>query len=198
MDIVTVRDVNDHLSSPPWSPAQERTCQALINRRTADLRRWFGVPIDPVHMAETVKVRASGIVDTTYPVYQVLSMAGVAVVGGLYGCALPAPYYWLNEHWITSPKPALSVGYTTRPFDPVHGECPLVTVAMAYLGGWGPCADITGAIIEKVAATMLNRHDDTVTARALDDKTPPQLKEEWTDADYKALRSRKRPIGAHS
>jgi hypothetical protein len=198
MDIVTVRDVNDHLSSPPWDPAQERACQELIDKRTAELRRWFGVPIDPIPMAETVRVHDSGVLLTSLPVYKVLTLAGVDVVGGRSGCALPSPYYWLDEHWITSPKPALSYGYTTRPFDLVAGAPPLIMVTLAYLGGWGPCSDITGAIITKVAATMMNRHDDTVTTRALDDKTPPQLKEEWTDAEYKALRSRKRPAGARS
>lgn len=198
MDIVTVRDVNDHLSSPPWGPAQERACQELIDKRTAELRRWFGVPIDPVQITETVRVRRSGIVDTSLPVYQVIELAGVPVTDGLAGCALPAPYYWLDEHWITSPKAPPVAGYSTRPFDPVYGDCGLVTVALTYRGGWGPCSDITGAIITKVAATMMNRHDDTVTTRALDEKTPPQLKDEWTDADYKALRSRKRPVGAHS
>jgi hypothetical protein len=195
MDIVTVRDVNDHLSSPPWSPAQERDCQQLIDKRTAELRRWLGIPIDPVQVTETARIYDSGLVGTTWPVYQVIELAGVPVTGGLTGCALPAPYYWRDEHWLVAPKLVPVYSYTTRPFDLVSGACSLRTVGITYRGGWGPCSDITGAIITKVAATMMNRHDDTVTTRALDEKTPPQLKEDWTDTELKMLRSRRQLIG---
>jgi hypothetical protein len=39
---------------------------------------------------------------------------------------------------------------------------------------------------------MLNRHDDTVVARALDAKEPPAIKEGWTDDELLMLRSRRR------
>jgi len=196
--VVTVAQVNAYLSNPPWSAAQEAACAELIDRRTAELARYFGVPIEPgPATTETVPVLCSGVLSTRFPVYQVLSIDEVAVTGGLFGCVLPDPYHWWDPHWLARP-PALEYQacYSSRPFSLEYGIGPAPSAAVVYRPGWGPCADITGAIIAKVAATMLNRHDDTVTARALDEKAPPSLKEDWTDADYKALKTRRRPVGA--
>jgi len=195
--IVTVGEVNDHLSNPPWSAAQEATCQELIDRRQTELRRWLGVPIEPLPMAETVRVLDSGLLATHWPVARVLVLDDVVITnGGLTGCELPAPYYWRDEHWISASPPVTSIGYTARPYSLLTGPSALPGVTLSYLGGWGPVSDLKGAIISKVAATMLNRHDDTVTARALDDKKPAPLKEEWTDKELLMVKSRRRPVGA--
>jgi hypothetical protein len=198
MAVVTVEQVNDHLSNPPWSAAQERACAELIDKRQAELQNWLTVPIEPgAPVTETVPVLCSGVLSTRHPVYQVLTLAETAVTGGLAGCALPDPYFWYDEHWLAVPRALeYQLGYTSRPFSLEYGIGPQPGVAITYLPGWGPTPDITGAIIAKVAAVMLNRHDDTVTARALDEKAPPALKEEWTDDDLKMLKRRRRPVGA--
>lgn len=195
--VVSVKQVRDHLSSPPWSAEQEAACALLIARRQTELQRYFGVPIDPIDRVETVKILDSGLLATDWPVFKVYSIDGVAAAGSgaTFGQALPSPYTWRDEGWITAPKPVVPLGLTTRPFDIMGATATLGWATVAYAGGWGPLADITGAIIDKVAATMINRHDDTVTARQLDAESPPPLKEEWTDKELDMLRSRRRARG---
>jgi hypothetical protein len=195
--VVTVDQVNDHLSSPRWSEDQERACKVLIAQRQKGLERWFGVPIDPVDRTETVTVLDSGLLATSWPVFRVYAIDTVTLAGpgALLWEPLPSPYTWRDEGWITAPDPRISAGYTTRPYSITEAACPLARVSLRYAGGWGPQPDIVGALIEKVGNVMANRHEDTVTARQLDEHAPPPLKEEWTDKELMMLRSRRRVRG---
>lgn len=197
--VVTVKQVRDHLSSPPWSAEQEAACAVLIAARQTGLARWFGAPIDPVNRIETVRVLDSGLIATTWPVHRVFSVGGLAVAGpgALLWEPLPAPYVWRDEGWIAAPEPGPATGYATRAYSILTGDPGGIWVAVSYAGGWGPAPDITGALIEKVGAAMLNRHDDTVTARRLDAEEPPPVNEEWTDRELMMLRSRRRWRGGH-
>lgn len=187
-DVVTTEDVRHYLNSPPWSAQQEAACALLISRRQGDLRNYFRCPITPEPKIEVVPVLRSGVVATSWPVWSVNAINSVAGVGG----DPPAPYKWLEEGWIGIDPPAGVDGYLTRPFSLTVATPAQVLVTVDYLGGWGARPDITGAIIEKVAATMLNRTDDTVVARQMDAKEPPAIKEGWSDDDLKLLRARRR------
>jgi hypothetical protein len=195
--VVTVQQVNDYLSNPPWSAHQASTCELLLARRQSELERWMRCPIDPVERTEVVPIlRRTGVVATSAPVFRVIDIDGVIAGGSAtYGMALPAPYSWREEGWIGVPVVANTLAYMSRPFSLIVPQDYDQSVAMHYMAGWGPVSDIVGAIVAKVGATMLNRHDDTVTARALDAKEPPPIKEEWTDNELLMLRSRRRLRG---
>lgn len=194
--VVTVDQVRAYLSSPPWSAAQEGACALLILQRQRELQNYLNCPIDPQSRTEIVPILESGLLVTTWPVFQLLSIDTTTLSpGAFYGQALPSPYTWRDEGWVSAPAPAVGGAMLSRPFSLTAGDTATIRVPITYLGGWGPQPDITGAIIQKVAAVMLNRHDDTVTARALDAKAPPPLKEEWTDGERKALSYRRRPRG---
>lgn len=192
--VVTVGQVNDYLSNPPWSAHQTATCALLLARRQADLERWMRCPIDPVERTEVVPIlRRTGIVAASAPVFRVIDIDGVSAGGSAtYGMALPAPYGWREEGWIGVPPSPQAPAYTSRPFSLTTPQDYDQRITLHYMAGWGPVGDIVGAIVDKVGATMLNRHDDTVVARALDAKEPPALKEGWTDDELLMLRSRRR------
>lgn len=196
MPVVTAEQVRDHLSNPTWSDAQYRACTALIASRQARLQAWLRIPIDPIEVTETVRVLPnSGLVATTYPIHTLLGIDTTIVVGGV-----PASPYELRDEmaWLydTSYSSGGQYAYTSRPFSPVYGACPPPRVAVHYMAGWGSKDDLVGAIRDKVGNIMLNRHDDTIVARNLDAEKPPQLVEEWTDAELNMLRARRRPGGS--
>jgi hypothetical protein len=194
MAVVTVEQVRDHLSNPSWSDSQRRACQQLIDSRQALLQDWFRVPIEPgPQRTETVPVLdQTGLVSTTYPIYELIAVGGEAAVEGMP----PAPYEIRDGAWLYDPTYDTGlIGYSSRPYSLIGGAA-LTRVTVTYLPGWGAKADIVGAIIDKVGNIMLNRHDDTVVARNLDAEKPPQLGEAWTDDELKMLRARRRLIGA--
>jgi hypothetical protein len=194
--VVTVDQVRAYLSSPPWSGAQEAACALLILQRQRELQNYLNCPIDPQARTELVAILESGLLVTTWPVFQLLAIDTTTLSpGAFYGQPLPTPYTWRDEGWVTAPPLAAGGALMSRPYSLLAGDTAPTKVATTYLGGWGPQPDLTGAIIQKVAAVMLNRHDDTVTARALDTKAPPPLKEEWTPGELKALSYRRRPRG---
>lgn len=195
--LVTAEQVRDYLSNPPWTASQEATCRQLIARREAELARWlgWGLPLTPTDRAETARILKSGLIATSAPVYQVHEIAGVPVADGVFGAELPEPYVWRYEGWVSVPEDTAIPGYITRPFSITDGFRGVRSVLMRYAAGWGPAADIVGAVVMKVAATMENRHSDTVVARAMDAKEPSPLKEEWTEDELKMLSSRRRPWG---
>lgn len=192
--VVTVDQVRDYLSSPPWSAKQEATCALEIATKQSQLERFLQVPIDPVDRTDNARILPSGLVCTDLPVYTLIAVDSVPTVAGV-----PPIPYTLKDGWLYGQE--LDTGYSTgalnsRPFSLVAGGYnPRVLVH--YLGGWGGQPDITGAIIRKVAAVMLNRHDDTVVARNLDAEKPKEVSEAWTDQELLSLRSRKRPAGVN-
>jgi hypothetical protein len=192
MPIVTVEQVRDYLSHPSWSDAQRRACAQLIKARQARLQDWLRVPIDPVERTDMARVITGGLVATTYPIHTLLGINGVAVTEGVP----PAPYE-LRDGWLYDTSYAQGVAaYSTRSFSLLAGANEPPQVSVHYMAGWGSKDDLVGAIIDKVAAVMLNRHDDTVVARNLDAEAPKSLNEDWTEDELKMLRARRRPVGA--
>lgn len=195
MPVVTAEQVRDHLSNPTWSDAQYRACTQQIASRQARLQAWLRVPIDPIEVTETVRVLPNtGLVVTTFPIYELIDINGEAAPGGVP----VAPYELRDERaWLydTSYDTGL-LSYSSRPFSPVYGAAAPARVAVHYMAGWGGKDDLVGAILDKVGNIMLNRHDDTIVARNLDAEKPPQLSEDWTDAELAMLRARRRPAGS--
>lgn len=194
MPVVTAEQVRDYLSNPRWSESQIRACEQLIKGRQTQLQAWFRMPIDPgPERTDNAPVYTdTGLVATTYPIYTLLALDGVAVAGGVP----PSPYELRDGAWLYNRDyDEVAYSYTSRPFSLVSGAAVPRTV-VRYLPGWGAKDDIVTAIIEKVAAVMLNRHDDTVVARNLDAKTPDPLEEKWTEEELAMLRARRRPVGA--
>lgn len=192
MPIVTVDQVNDYLSSPPWSEAQRRACALLIADRQEQLRGYLQVPIDPVRRVERVPILASGLIATTAPVHTLFSVDGVVAVGDV----LPVGVYWRDRDngWLCT-APVDQLVASVRTLDLLAGVPGVLRVTVDYLAGWGAKADLAGGIIRKVAAVMINRHDDTVTAHQLDAENPPQIKEEFTDQELRLFNARRRISG---
>lgn len=193
MAIVTVEQVRDYLSHPSWTDSQRRACAQQIDYSQALLADWFRVPIESTETrTEMVPVLAeTGLVATTYPIHTLVTIGGEAAPGGVP----PVPYEIRDGAWLYDPTYDTGLlGYTTRPFSLIGPTGPPLVV-VSYLPGWGAKDDIVGAIIKKVAAVMLNRHDDTVAARNLDGEKPTELKEDWTDQELAMLRNRRRLVG---
>lgn len=192
MPIVTVDQVNDYLSNPPWSPAQRSACALLIDERQEQLRGYLQVPIDPVRRTERVPILPSGLIATTAPVHTLLSINGVAPVEDV----LPEGYYWRDQDngWLATTTADQFIAATSA-LDLLAGVSGPYRAMMDYMAGWGDKADLVGGIIRKVAAVMINRHDDTVTAAQLDAENPPQIKEEFTEQELRMFNARRRIAG---
>jgi hypothetical protein len=67
------------------------------------------------------------------------------------------------------------------------GPGPVPHVTIVYRPGWGRHEALRGAVLEKATALMMNRHDDTITARQLEGQTPPKMTEDWTADEVAAL-----------
>lgn len=196
MPIVTTEQIRRRLSNPPWSAEQQQAVSEVSAQRESELAAWLRIPITPVRRVETVPVLDSGLVATSAPVHQLHAVNGVAVAGD----DPPEGYTWRDTgsgdaHYLaTTPPPGDDavppIGYSARPFSLLHGSRPQITVD--YDAGWGPIPALTGAIAERVEAYAANRHDDTVTARALDAEAPPQQREHWIEDDLVALRAYRR------
>lgn len=193
MAVVTTEQVRDYLSHPTWSDAQIRACEQEIDAKTTALEGWFRVPIEPVERTEYAPIYRTGLVATTAPIYTLLALDDVPVVDGMP----PAPYELRDGVWLYNRDYDGAVNrYTSRPFDITVGGEGYLKVAVRHLAGWGGAPDIVNAIIRKVGAVMLNRHDDTVVARNLDTESPKPLDEDWSDKELMMLRRRRRPVGA--
>ncbi|MGH3986588.1 MAG: hypothetical protein ACRDTZ_04635 [Pseudonocardiaceae bacterium] len=186
MAIISVDEVNDHLSSPPWSQAQRDSVARRIDKLQADLAAWLQCPIDPEPRAESVPVAAkTGLVLATWPIYHLQTVDGLACNG------VPPPgYTWTQPYRLALTTPDVAPSdWSSRPFSLLHGVYGLRTVVLTYLAGWGPHRMLRGALLDKTAAYATNRHDDTVVARELDATAPPAMKEEWTEQELTLLRS---------
>lgn len=186
MAIVSVDEVNDHLSSPPWSQAQRDSVARRIDKLQADLAAWLQCPIDPEPRAESVPVAAkTGLVLATWPIYHLQTVDGTACNG-----TPPEGYVWAAPYRLALAVPdTVPSGWSSRSFSLLHGAHAQRGVALTYLAGWGPHQMLRGALIDKAAAYATNRHDDTVVARELDATAPPAAKEEWTEQELTMLRA---------
>lgn len=178
MAIVSSVEVNDHLSSPPWSEPQWASVQRIIDRREADLEAWLGAPITPVQRVERAEVLRSGLVATSGPVHTVHEIDGVAVVAE----TLPEGWMIRGGHWLAATPGGL--------YEPTAWSAPR-SILIRYDAGWGSVPTLYGAILEKSADIARNRHDDTVTTSGLDAEAPARAPEEWTDNELASLHAYK-------
>lgn len=186
--IVSVGELNRHLSGPTWTAEQEADAEQILAGCEGDLEDWFTVPITPGSPVTipACSVLDSGLVMARHPIYRVVSLNGVAIAEDA-----PVPDGWeLREDEGALFRLALvpaQVGYSLDPFAGYSTG----RVAITYIPGWGPRPSLVKAIKRKAGAIFLNRHDDTVTVRSMDGATLPPLKEEWTKDELAALRKYK-------
>lgn len=185
MSIVTAEQVRVYLSSPSWTGEQYASVDANCAQREGELAGWLRVPLTPEERTETVPVLASGLVATSAPIYQLFDIDNVASAGDV-----PPAGYVLARGYLRRPG---ATGASARPFSPLAGDSSLAAVTVHYMAGWGPHPALAGAIMTRVGAYALNKHDDTVMARNLDGDTPKPLRENWTEDDFAVLRAFRRP-----
>lgn len=194
--VVDAKRLKRFMSEPQWSAAQtevaELLCVAVEQSLEAALYDTF---ITPRPWTETARILAgSSIVDTTYPVFRVVRLDG----GPELGADDPLPEdYLLQGHRLyhqpvsATADTALAAGWPfiaplsmSRP----AGQPYAGAVRIEYMAGWGDAGPLVLAILRKAQTLMGNRHDDTMTVRALDAQAPPKLSpEDWSDAELKAL-----------
>jgi hypothetical protein len=202
MGIVTAERVHRFLSEPNWSEKQWQECADLCDEYEDELvGALHDSPITPVPWHEIATVLDTGLLATTYPVYSVTSFQGAAVDDTH---PLPAPWV-LQRHRVRAQLPsggtlvapnvlsldAFSFGVAPR----IQG---MGAVEIDYMAGWGPEKALYKAIRRKVAAVMVNRHDQTIV---LDDSGAPTGRqipgkdETWTDAELAPLGVFRNPRG---
>lgn len=186
MGVVTARRLNDFMSSPEWSPAQQNAVQDVLDGLEASLESsLFGAWITPRRAAEVAPILRSGLVATRQPVHALATVDGVAVDADH---PLAAPWTLSNNRLRN-----MMAGVSTPPliFDltsprPTSGSV-IGQVAVEYDGGWGAEPALVLAILRKARNWARNWLEDTVRIRDADSEQAPPLLEEWTEAELKAL-----------
>lgn len=197
MAIVDAERVNRYLSFPQWSPAQWAECADLCAEREAELASLLGgTRITPTPHSETAVILGSGLVATTYPVYSVSSLDGTSIPSGQ-----PLPTGWrVVNHWLYRDAPSYAIGsYTSFPAPNLVNRIENVGVTtVTYMAGWGDDPVLRDQIVKKVAAVMLNRHDDAVGVTDDGQLIQPtrSLPQEWTMDEINTTMGIYRNLGA--
>lgn len=210
MAIVGGEDLNNHMSNPQWTEAQEREADRLCARLEQSLGDALGAPIDPIPWSETASVSRKGLVCTKYPVARVTEIGGVTVAEDA-----PLPNPWLLAgHWVrlkaghTVPSTASAVplslpvlfssdsdglaglaGFGTGLTYGGPARNPFVgQVDITYMAGWGEVGTLTLAVLRKAEVVFGNRNADTVEIGRGTDAARPQPKqpEHWTAEELAA------------
>lgn len=190
MAIVDAERVNRYLSSPSWTPAQWDECAELCEEVEDTLGRLLGgVLITPAPRSEVATILDSGLVATSQPVATVTALDGATLTEG---APLPAGWSLVDGRLRTTVTTSLArvgdvltLGYAGGAPGRVQGRG---LVDVSYLGGWGNRPALRRAVLLKVAAIMVNRHDDTIMVT--DDGQSREargLSEEWTAQELAAL-----------
>lgn len=193
MPLITPERLNASLSGPKWSDEMWIEAVDVVAEVEAELAAQLAAPISagPAR-TENAALTDTGLLVLTAPVHTVLVLDGTAVDEG---DPLPTGWYLdaMGEGFLSSTETSLaySAGYPTLGGYPGyagrHSGYATRTVAISYLPGWGDRPALRSAILRKIQARWLNRHDDTVTTRDLTAEAPPPLPEEWTDTDIARL-----------
>lgn len=201
--VVTREMLHRHMSEPRWTPAQEAEADRVVQAVERDLSAaLYGAPITPVPRNEVVSVTREGMVSTSLPVAQLVSLNGSTIVTDPTTGAptnLPAGYS-LRDHWLwqsfaagESWGGAFGVPWWNAPAGPTYTGAPYYTgysVAVTYLGGWGAEPALVEAILRKAAVRMSGRHADTMVITGLNAQPANQASREtpdFTDQDMKSL-----------
>lgn len=195
MAIITVPQLNRFMSSPQWTEEQQLAALDVIEGVEGKLEgALFQAYITPRAMAEVAPILRSGLVATAQPVFSVSKVDGVVVDSGH-----PLLSPWVHtEHrlrHLSPPLPAPSgygYGFGVTPTAWGGANVPYVDavgqVEVFYQGGWGDLPALRLAILTKSQALMLNRHDDSITARNMNaERAPYVVPEEWTEVELKPL-----------
>lgn len=204
--IVDVKRLNNYMSSPQWTDAQQDAAADVLAGLESTLESaLYGANITPRSLVEEATVLESGLVVTRQPVAWVASIDGTATdVPTMPEDATPGEAQTLPSPWTLSghrlrrigrPTGLLS-GYSSYfPSEPTAWGLPpgrigggVAVVTLSYLAGWGNVPALAKAIMDKARAIMFNTHDDTAAMRNTDAaKAPPVPSEDWTDAEIAKL-----------
>lgn len=190
MGIVTAERVNRHLSSPAWTSAQFAEAEDLCEEIEATLADQLNTPITPKPYSETAAILDSGLVATAYPVASVSVLNGQTIAEG---DPLPAGWVLVDHRIRQQPPNPLTLTVSTLALFPSGVAARAQgfgAVGVSYQAGYGNEPTLRITILEKVAAIMLNRHDDTVIARGLDASAPaavPGSAGNWTEQELAPL-----------
>lgn len=205
MAVVTRSMLNDHMSSPKWTPEQEGAADVILAGVEDDLCSGLsGAVITPVPVTETALIDERGYVCTSLPVYRVLALAGAILVPDLDAdpaTDLPLPNGYALSHLGGLRNTVVAVNLRQLGRTPWLASSFAMTgslieaeasVALSYLGGWGPRPALVEAILRKSAVRMGNRHSDAMGTSGLvaesgqrSTRMPPS--EEFTVAELASL-----------
>lgn len=185
MAIVDAQRLNRFMKEPVWSAAMYEEAEDILDGLESTLADRLNTRITPVPWRDRAAVvLATGLVNTTYPVFSVSSVDGVTVPSGD-----PLPDGWeISNHFLrrvaTVPTFSLMTGWSNG-----AGRVEGVGVAdVAYMAGLGNLPTLRLLILRKAKTIMDFRYDDTVTARDLDTNSPPaKPDEDFTEAELMPL-----------
>jgi hypothetical protein len=189
MPLITPERLNSYLSGPDWSDVQWLEAADVCAEVEGELEARLNARISagPAR-TESGALLDDGTLVLSAPVHTVTELDGTTITGG----ALPTGWQLLDGTLSsTETSLAYSVGYPTLSGGAglvgAHHGFTVRAVPIVYLPGWGDVPALRSAILRKIQARWLNRHDDTVTARNLSAEAPQPLPEDWTDDDVKRL-----------
>lgn len=194
MGIVTTNRLNTFLSGPTWQDSQWEEAGRLCEEVESTLAAQLMTYITPRPYIERVAILASGLVATTHPVVSVTAIDGAPAPDPLV-----APWRIQDGRlrWVQDSAPPFGVPSGSPftlldPYSTLYGQVPRVdgvgAVTVDYQAGWGDDPTLRLAILRKLGAIWVNRHDDTVVVRDMDASNPPPLpSEEWSEEELKPL-----------
>lgn len=206
MGVVTGQMLRQHMSEPQWTTGQQAEADRLVDAVERELSAaLYGAPITPVPRSEVARVTREGMVATSLPIATLTSLNGVAIVTDDTGPILPGGYsyrdhrLWQDDATLAAAG-AYGVPWWGGPGETTFSSAPYYTgysVAVQYLGGWGPEPALVEAILRKAALRMSGRHADTVVITGLNSAPANQASREspnFTEDDMRSL-GRYRALG---
>lgn len=193
MTILTPEQLNGFMNSPRWTSEQERAIGYIIAGVEGNLEGSLsGAYITPRQMFEVAPILPSGLLATRQPVAVAQVVDGVTV-DDEHPLALP---WVLTEHRLrrtdvlSAPSNLLTLPSSTSAWG--QGNIPRVEnigqATVQYLGGWNDEPALVLAMLNKCAAIVRNRYDDTIAINGTDNENVPRREREtWSDDELAPL-----------
>lgn len=193
MTILTPERLNNFMNSPMWTPEQEDAVADIIDGVEGNLEGSLsGAYITPRQMFEVAPILPSGLLATRQPVHTVQEINGVAVDEDN---PLASPWVLtenrLRRTDIGLPPTGLLVLPTSSG---AWGQGNIRRVenigqaTVRYMGGWGDERALVLAMLQKCAAIVNNRFNDTIAVNGTDNEnTPRPQRETWSKDELTPL-----------
>jgi hypothetical protein len=193
MTILTLERVNDFMDGPSWTEKQKNAVRDIIDGVEGNLEGSLsGAYITPRQMFEVAPILRSGMLATRQPVASVQEIDGVVVDEDN---PLASPWILTENRLRRTDVLAPPSGLLVLPSTPsAWGQGNISSVehvgqaTVKYMGGWNNERAIVLAMLNKCAAIVRNRFDDTIVADGNDSANAPRpQRETWSKEELAPL-----------